>query len=67
MMAGQYRTIVKVVTKVRRGAEPKAAAYWRAQPYQARLTALELIRQEHHCWNNDAQPGFQIVYTIVKR
>ena len=60
-------SIAKVVTKVRLGAEEKAATYWRTQSYQARLAALEQIRQEYHHWKQDAQPGFQRVYTIVKQ
>lgn len=56
-----------VVTKVRLGSEEKAAEYWRTQSYQARLAALEQIRQEYHKWKKDAQPGFQRVYTIVKQ
>ena len=67
MTKSDMRSIVKVVTKVRLGAEPKIAAYWRTQSYQARLAALEQIRQEYHRWKNDAQPGLQRVYTIVKR
>ncbi len=56
-----------VVTKVRLGSEEKAAKYWRTQSYQARLAAVEQIRQEYHNWKKDAQPGFQRVYTIVKQ
>jgi hypothetical protein len=59
--------IAKVATKVRQGSEKKVAEYWRNQPYQARLAALEQIRQEYHHWKNDAQPGFQRVFTIIKR
>jgi hypothetical protein len=61
------RSIAMVVTKVRLGSEEKAAKYWRTQSYQARLAALEQIRQEYHNWKKDAQPGFQRVYTIVKQ
>jgi hypothetical protein len=42
-------------------------AYWQAQPYWARLAALEQIRQEYHRWKYRIQPGFQRVYKIVKR
>lgn len=67
-MANQSRTsIAKVVTKVRLGSEEKASKYWRTQSYQARLTALEQIRQEYHHWKKNAQPGLQRVYTIVKQ
>jgi hypothetical protein len=43
------------------------AAYWRGQPYQARLEALEQIRREYHHWIDNAYPRLQRVYTIVKR
>jgi hypothetical protein len=59
-------SIAKVVTKVRMGEEPKAASYWRSQSYQARLDALEEIRQEYHRWKKDAQSRLQRVYTIIK-
>lgn len=41
--------------------------YWRTQPYDLRLATLEQIRQEFHQWKYGVQPGFQRVYTIVKR
>ncbi|NER82606.1 MAG: hypothetical protein F6K42_24210 [Leptolyngbya sp. SIO1D8] len=43
------------------------AAYWRTQPYTMRLAALESIRQEFIYWKYGTQPGFQRVYTVVKR
>jgi hypothetical protein len=60
-------SIAKVVTKVRLGSEEKAAKYWRAQPYQLRLAALEQIRLEYHRWKKDAQSGLQRVYSIIKQ
>ncbi|MFH1908161.1 MAG: toxin secretion, membrane fusion protein, partial [Chloroflexota bacterium] len=59
--------IKKVVTKVKFGQKKTDAAYWRKQSYSARLAALEEIRQEYHRWRYGAEPGFQRVYTIVKR
>jgi hypothetical protein len=59
--------IAKVVTRIRMGDKKMDAAYWRTQPYAARLAALESIRQEYHRWRYGAEPGFQRVYTIVKR
>ena len=59
--------IAKVVKKTRLGEKKSDAAYWRAQPYQDRLAALEQIREEYHRWKYNAQPGFQRVYSIVKR
>jgi hypothetical protein len=42
-------------------------AYWLAQPPEARLAALEEIRQEYDRWRYGAQPRLERVYTIVKR
>jgi hypothetical protein len=41
--------------------------FWQAQPPAARLAALEEIRREYHRWRYGAEPGFQRIYTIVKR
>jgi len=59
--------IEKVVTKVKLKDKKMDAAYWRNQPYEARLAALEEIRVEYHLWRYGAEPGFQRVYKIVKR
>ncbi|MGK7943011.1 MAG: hypothetical protein AB4058_00900 [Microcystaceae cyanobacterium] len=42
-------------------------AYWRSQTFQARLSALEEIRQEYHQYKYNAEPRLQRVYTIVKQ
>ncbi len=60
-------SIQKVVTKVNLREQKSDFAYWQSQPYQARLAALEEIRQEYHRWRYGGEPGFQRVYTIVKR
>jgi hypothetical protein len=59
--------IAKVVHKTRLDEGKSDAAYWRALPYQDRIAALENIREEYHRWKYHAQPGFQRVYSIVKR
>lgn len=59
--------IKKVVTKVKLSDKKTDAIYWRKQSPAARLKALEEIRQEYHRWRHGAEPGFQRVYTIVKR
>jgi hypothetical protein len=41
--------------------------FWQAQPPAARLAALEEIRREYHRWRYGAEPGFQRVYSIIKR
>jgi hypothetical protein len=43
-------------------------AYWQTQSYQARLEALEQIRQEYHQWkDNRVESRLQRVYTISQR
>jgi hypothetical protein len=51
------RNIQKVVTRVRMSQRRTDFAYWQAQSYQARLEALEQIRQEYQQWVDDAQFG----------
>ncbi|NTU66132.1 MAG: hypothetical protein HGB05_22680 [Chloroflexi bacterium] len=59
--------MAKVVTKVNIQQQTSDFAYWQTQSYQARLAALEEIRQEYHRWRYGAEPRLQRVYTIVKR
>ena len=59
--------IQKTVTIVGLREDHSDFAYWQAQRYAARLAALEEIRQEFHRWRYGAQPGFQSVYSVVKR
>ena len=54
-------------TKVNLYSQKNDLAYWQAQPYQARLAALEQIRQEYHRWKYCAEPRLQRVYTITQR
>lgn len=60
-------SIEKIVTKVNLTQQTGDFAYWQTQSYQARLDALEEIRQEYHRWRYGAEPRLQRVYTIVKR
>ena len=54
--------------KVNLRAQKSDFDYWQTQSYQARLQALEEIRQEYHHWkNNSAESRFQRVYTISQR
>ena len=61
------RIIAPVVKKLRFSDVKNDAAYWRTLSYQDRIDALEQIREEYHRWKADAQPGFQRVYSIIKR
>lgn len=64
---GDERTLVKVVRKVPLDDQPTDFAYRQLQPYQARLAALEAIRQEYHRWRHDPESRLQRLYKIVKR
>jgi DNA polymerase/3'-5' exonuclease PolX len=67
MTASNNRLIAPVFKKVRLGEAENDAAYWRSRSYQERIEALEQIREEYEHWKGDAQPGFQRVYSILKR
>ncbi len=57
----------KVYAKVPAAQRQSDFAFWQTQSYEDRLEALEQIRQEYHSWKQDAEPGLQRVYQIVKR
>ncbi len=59
--------IEPILTKVNITEQKSDFAYWQTQPYPLRLAALEQIRQEYHQWRYGVQPGFQRIYTIIKR
>jgi hypothetical protein len=59
--------VEKTFTKVSMFEQKGDFAYWQSQSYQARLAALEQIRQEYHRWRYDAEPRLQRVYSIVER
>ena len=61
------RNIEIVAKKIRLGEEESDALYWRSQSYQARIQALEEIRQEYHSWKYNDVPRFQRIYSIIKR
>jgi hypothetical protein len=59
--------VAKRYVKIKMQDQENDFAYWQRQPYQARLAALEQIRQEYHQWRYHAEPRLQRVYHIVKR
>ena len=59
--------VEKHVARVSLKAKSSDFSFWQKQPYQARLAALEEIREEYIRWKYDAKPGIQRVYRIVKR
>lgn len=67
LIAHGARTIVPVVCKVKLSEQATDFAYWQAQPYDARLVALEEIRREYYGWTDETEPRLQRVCRIVKR
>ena len=58
--------VEKVVNKMSLKARTNDTAYWRAQPPEVRLAALEDIRREYHRWKFRAEPRLQRVYSITR-
>lgn len=66
-MQDSPRRLMPVVNKISMREPNRDVAYWRTQPPQVRIDALEEIRREYHLWKyGDAEPRLQRVYTIVK-
>lgn len=57
----------RAIRKVKIGEPKNDFQFWQQQPFEVRLQTLESIRQEYHRWKYGSQPGFQRVYTIIKR
>ena len=62
----KQRRIATVVTKKKLDEPQSDLAYWLSQPPEARLAALEEIRQEYIRWKYDVQPRLQRVWKIVR-
>jgi hypothetical protein len=62
----KQRRIAAVATKTRLDEPQSDLAYWLSQPSEARLAALEEIRQEYIRRTFEVPPRMQKVCTIVK-
>lgn len=60
-------TLKKAAVKVSLHKQKSDWSYWQTKSYQARLGALEQIRQEYRQWKYHAEPRLQRVYKIVKQ
>ena len=56
-----------IVTKAGLRERRSDFAFWQAQPWTARLEALEELRREYERWRYGAEQGLQRVYQVVKR
>jgi hypothetical protein len=68
------RNIAMVYKKISLYQKRNDFTFWQAQPYEARIAALEDIRREYQAWVESSQkrvgnvpPGFQRIYRIIKR
>jgi hypothetical protein len=68
------RNIAMVYKKTSLYQQENDFTYWQAQPYEARIAALEEIRREYQVWEQSSQKdignvqsGFQRVYRIINR
>jgi hypothetical protein len=68
------RNIAMVYKKTSLSQQGHDFTFWQAQPYEARITALEEIRREYQAWEQSSQKqvgnvqsGFQRIYRIIKR
>ena len=66
LIMAKQRRIAAVVTKTRLDEPQSDLDYWLSQPPEARLAALEEIRQEYIRQTFDVPPRMQKVCTIVK-
>lgn len=56
-----------VVKKIRMTEETSDCRYWLNQSAEARLEALESIRDEYNNWKFHDQQRFQRVYRVIKQ
>ena len=56
-----------VITKVNINENKNDFEFWQSQTFEHRLETLENIREEYNGWKYGSQPGFQRIYSIVKR
>ncbi len=57
----------KIVNIVNKNSKKSDAEYWRSQPWEKRLEALESIRKEYNDWKYGTERKFQRVLKIIKR
>ncbi len=66
LIVKRQRNISRLIAELTFKDRKTDSVYWRTQPYQARLAALEEIRREYHRWKYGGEPKFQRVYRVVK-
>jgi len=59
--------ISKTIRIVKKNEQKSEYAFWKTQSYEARLKALEQIREEYNSQEYGTNQEFQRVYKVVKR
>jgi hypothetical protein len=59
--------ISKTIRIVKKNEQKSDYAFWKTQSYEARLKALEQIREEYNSWKYGPEQRFQRVYKVIKR
>ena len=59
--------IVKTIRKINKSEEQSDYSFWKIQSYEARLEALEKIREEFNSLKYGSQQRFQRIYKVIKR
>jgi hypothetical protein len=63
----EEKKIARVVTRRSLRAKNNDLAFWQRMSPEARIAALEEMRQQYNDWVYGAKSRLQRVYTIVKR
>ena len=66
-MQTEAKQMVKSIRVVKMNDKKNDFAFWQSQPNEARLEALESIREEYNNWKYGSQQRFQRVYRVVKQ
>jgi hypothetical protein len=56
-----------IIRKIKLAEEKSDYSYWINQSVEARLDALESLREEFNNWKFNDQPKFQRVYRVIKQ
>jgi uncharacterized protein with NRDE domain len=61
------RQVIQAVTRRPLHQKANDYAFWQSMPPEARIAALEKIREEYNQWRYGAQSRLQRVYRIIER
>lgn len=59
--------VIRTIKTVSLKNQPSDLEYWKGQPVEKRLEALEEMRNQYITWKYGSQQRFQRVYKIIER